>query len=339
LTEDSGAVHFRPVDSTQVSTQITSKPASGESGAVGNIASTLASDNLPRTQSDGIPGYAANSTQQTAEFDAKSDMSYDPLFDEPDADGELDRENNGHWQQTHGLNVSSSQVGPPTLAMPSHPTSQPSGRGSTSSVAVPKNAPPLLDSAGYSTFSSDVLMTASIDGQIILWDKRVNTPRKGVGRLEMSEKTPPWCVSACWSTDGRHMYAGRRNGTVDVWDVRQLGRSGPGGPPRLLKTLRNPTSSGVVSCVVAFPDGRHIASASSDNIRLWNASDAGEPDASGKIKSGVQFKIIPGHHGGYISQMIVDPAARFLVSASSNRGWHGESSRTVFVHDIKHHVH
>jgi hypothetical protein len=43
--------------------------------------------------------------------------------------------------------------------------------------------------------------------------------------------------------------------------------------------------------------------ASSDNIRLWNASDAGEPDASGKTKSGVQFKIIPGHHGGYISQM------------------------------------
>lgn len=70
----------------------------------------------------------------------------------------------------------------------------------------------------------------------------------------------------------------------------------------------------------------------------------------------MQFKIIPGHHGGYISQMskshlvlrskissesclvggkVVDPAARFLVSASSNRGWHGESSRTVFVHDIK----
>jgi transcriptional activator SPT8 len=56
------------------------------------------------------------------------------------------------------------------------------------------------------------------------------------------------------------MYAGRRNGAVDVWDVRQLGRSGPRGTPRLLKTLRNPTSSGVVSCVVAFPDGRHIAS-------------------------------------------------------------------------------
>jgi hypothetical protein len=33
---------------------------------------------------------------------------------------------------------------------------------------------------------------------------------------------------------------------------------------------------------------------------------------------------------------VVDPGARFLVSASSNRGWHGDSTRTVFVHDIKH---
>lgn len=96
----------------------------------------------------------------------------------------------------------------------------------------------------------------------------------------------------------------------------------------------------------------HDNSASIDNLRLWNVAEAAEPDALGKTKSGVQFKIIPGHHGGYISQMrkhpsshgwparisvaVVDPGARFLVSASGNRGWHGESTRTVFVHDIKH---
>jgi transcriptional activator SPT8 len=178
-------------------------------------------------------------------------------------------------------------------------------------------------------------MIAAIDGQIMLWDKRVNTPGTGVGRLWMSEKTPPWCVSACWSTDGSHIYAGRRNGTVDVWDVRLLGRSGPNCTPKLLKSLRNPPSSGVVSCVVPFPDGRHIACASTDNIRLWNAAEAGEVDGSMKSRGGVQFKIIPGHHGGYVSQMLVDPGGRFLVSASSNRGWHGDSTRTVFVHDIK----
>jgi transcriptional activator SPT8 len=32
---------------------------------------------------------------------------------------------------------------------------------------------------------------------------------------------------------------------------------------------------------------------------------------------------------------VVDPGARFLVSASGNRGWHGEATKTVFVHDIK----
>jgi hypothetical protein len=46
----------------------------------------------------------------------------------------------------------------------------------------------------------------------------------------------------------------------------------------------------------------HLFSASVDNLRLWNVADCGE-DAWRKSKSGVQFKIIPGHHGGYISQM------------------------------------
>jgi transcriptional activator SPT8 len=193
----SEAVHFRPTDSMQVPTQSTSESASGESGAVGNIANTLAADNTARTQPVTMPGQVTNNTQQAPDSDAKSEVSYDPLFDdEPDADGEPDGENNGQWQATHRLYDLSSQNGPSTLAMPSHSTSQPN-RASTSSVVVPKNAPPLLDSTGYSTFSPDVLMTASIDGQIILWDKRVNTPRKGVGRLEMSEKTPPWCVSVC----------------------------------------------------------------------------------------------------------------------------------------------
>jgi len=76
-------------------------------------------------------------------------------------------------------------------------------------------------------------------------------------------------------------------------------------------------------------------SASVDNIRLWNVAESPDDSMMTKPKGGIQFKIIPGHHGGYISQMLVDSGCRFLVSASSNRGWHGESTRTVFVHDIK----
>ncbi|KAF9464759.1 WD40-repeat-containing domain protein [Collybia nuda] len=258
-------------------------------------------------------------SQIRLDSDAKSDASFDPLFDD----------------EPQGSNVD--DIISPVVPTPSRPQTHPAPhhRPTLNQILPPKNAPPLLDSASYATYSSDLLMTTAIDGQIILWDKRVQTPGKGVGRLWMSEKTPPWCLSACWSADGGQIYAGRRNGSVDVWDVRQLGRSGPANTPRLLKTLRNPLSSGVVSCVVAFPDCRHIACASIDNLRLWNVAEAAEHDTSGRMRSGAQFKIIPGHHGGYISQMLVDPGAKFLVSASSNRGWHGDSTRTVFVHDVK----
>lgn len=261
--------------------------------------------------------------QVAADSDAKSDISFDPLFDdEPDS------------MTTEKAPVSSEPSQNASAVSPfiQHPERP---RPAVGSIPPPKNAPPLLDSTTYATFSPNLLMTAYIDGQVVLWDRRVQTPGKGVGRLWMSEKTPPWCLSACWSADGSQLYAGRRNGTVDVWDVRQLGRSGTLNTPKLLKTLRNPPSSGVVSCVVAFPDCRHIACASVDNLRLWNVAESVEQDGMSRTK-GMQFKIIPGHHGGYISQMIVDPGARFLVSASSNRGWHGESTKTVFVHDIKH---
>ena len=109
--------------------------------------------------------------------DAKSDGSYDPLFDEPDTDGV-----NG--SQDRGLDLSL----PGTVPNPQFNRHMPSS-------TIPKNAPQLLDPHTYSTYSSDVLMTASIDGQIFLWDRRVETQGKGVGRLFMSERTPPWCAS------------------------------------------------------------------------------------------------------------------------------------------------
>ncbi|KAI0065390.1 WD40 repeat-like protein [Artomyces pyxidatus] len=296
------------------------------------------------SSSSGQPSLSQLEMGQEPDVDAKSEASLDSLFgDEPDAEGEPDNSPLSPAGQATSRPVSQPTLsvptsGPgPTLQLPSatplssvNATSAP--RPVSSPAPVPKNAPPILDPTTYNSFSSDVLMTAAVDGQVVLWDCRVASGAgRGVGRLWMSDKTPPWCLSACWSANGSQIYAGRRNGTIDVWDVRQLGRSGPAETPRLLKTLRNPLSSGVVSCVVAFPDGRHIACASSDNIRLWNAAEAGEGDGRGKM----QFKIIPGHHGGIVSQMLIDPAARFLVSASGNRGWHGDATRTVFVHDIK----
>lgn len=163
-----------------------------------------------------------------------------------------------------------------------------------------------------------------MDGQITLIDRR--SPSL-VGRLGGS-KAPPWCMSAVWQ--GEQVLAGRRNGTIDIWDVRRASPSAPS----LIKTLKTPAESGPISCLVAFPDGKHVASASNDNIRLWNTLEYFDEQQETKRK-GVPFRIIAGHHGGIISAMNLDPTGNFLVTASGDRGWQGESTKVVLVHEVK----
>ncbi|CAG8613978.1 6342_t:CDS:10 [Dentiscutata heterogama] len=166
--------------------------------------------------------------------------------------------------------------------------------------------------------SRDILLTTSIDGNCLVWDKRSANliPRK----LPLPEKTPPWCLSACWSADGNKIYSGRRNGTVDEWDFA----SG-----KFIRSFKMPSNSGPVSCVASMPNGKHIVCASTDNIRLWNVND----DSEG-IKSIVPFLIIPGHHGGTISQILIDPDCRYMITTSGNRGWEGASTETALFYEI-----
>ncbi|ODN75190.1 hypothetical protein L202_06388 [Cryptococcus amylolentus CBS 6039] len=195
---------------------------------------------------------------------------------------------------------------------------------------------PVLSPAGYKNYSDDVLLTSSMDGQLVLIDRRVPSYEgagAGVGRLVAGEKTPPWCMSATWLSNGNQVLAGRRNGTVEVWDVRKGSNAAN---TNILRTLRTPAGSGPISSVVAFPDGQHIATASTDNLRLWNAAELFQPEDSIKRSKGkTPFRIIAGHHGGTISSMIVDSTCRFLVTAGGDRGWGGESTKAVLIHEIK----
>jgi transcriptional activator SPT8 len=147
-----------------------------------NQSSTTANSNATSSQRASEP--SARRTQQ--DFDAKSDASFDPLFDD-------EEEGHGESHDTSEL-ITNPQH---SRASPSAPSDARLQQLSARSLAPPKNAPPLLDASTYSTFSPDVLMTASIDGQVILWDKRSQGSKEkgGVGRLWMSEKTPPWCLS------------------------------------------------------------------------------------------------------------------------------------------------
>lgn len=119
--------------------------------------------------------------------DSKSDASFDPLFDDDPLFNEDAAERAPRTQDatSRGQQPNVAANAEATQAKPQPPRA----------AAAPKNAPPLLEQNSYISYSPDMLMTVYIDGQIVLWDKRVHSPGTGVGRLWMSERTPPWCLS------------------------------------------------------------------------------------------------------------------------------------------------
>lgn len=63
-----------------------------------------------------------------------------------------------------------------------------------------------------------------------------------------------------------------------------------------------PISSGPVTSVVSLPSGKHLISASSDSIRLWDLNLVKQYDDSGKgTTMSKGFKIIAGHQGATAS--------------------------------------
>ena len=165
--------------------------------------------------------------------------------------------------------------------------------------------------------SVSTFMATTIDGAIRIWDKRQEEP---VARIQ-PRNTPPWCLNACWSPDGNNIYAGRRNGTVEEYDLRK----GLRGPQR---TFKFPGGSGAVTAVKAMPNGRHLICASYDILRLY---DLREPQTT---RSHVPFLIVPGHRTGTISQLYIDPTCSYMISTGGNRGWEGSSTEVLLGYEI-----
>jgi transcriptional activator SPT8 len=165
--------------------------------------------------------------------------------------------------------------------------------------------------------SDSTFLATSIDGAIRVWDRRQRNPTARI----LPRNTPPWCMSACWSPDGNYIYAGRRNCTVEEFDLRKGLRS----PER---TFKFPQGSGAVTSVKAMPNGRHLICASHDILRLYDLKD------SQSARSTVPFLIVPGHRTGVISQLYFDPACRFMISTGGNRGWEGASTEVLLGYEI-----
>jgi transcriptional activator SPT8 len=85
-------------------------------------------------------------------------------------------------------------------------------------------------------------------------------------------------------------------------------------------------------------------SASNDNIRLWNTTTESaftiRPDTEpgfakpSKMASIIPFSILPGHHGGTISHISIDPTCKYMITTSGIRGWDGVSTNACLFYDI-----
>ncbi|QLQ79304.1 hypothetical protein HG537_0B06520 [Torulaspora globosa] len=193
---------------------------------------------------------------------------------------------------------------------------------------IPEDRYEKLDTSAIDEISRDTLnvvyeestfLTSGLNGSVYIWDRRI--PTGPALNLMKGPKVPPWCQSACWCMDGDRVFAGRRNAIVEEFELRM--------PSHPSNTLKLPAISGPVTCVRAMPNNKQVLCASRDNIRLYNTGSS--PNSKG---TAVPFLIVPGHHGGAISNMYIDPTCRFMVSTSGSRGWQGNSTDTTFIYEI-----
>lgn len=70
-------------------------------------------------------------------------------------------------------------------------------------------------------------------------------------------------------------------------------------------------------------------SASQDILRIYDLAQS-----ESTKHSRVPFTIVPGHRGGVISAIYVDPTCRFMLSAAGNRGWEGSGTEVLLGYEI-----
>ncbi|KAK4660085.1 Transcription factor spt8 [Podospora pseudocomata] len=214
------------------------------------------------------------------------------------------------------------------------PNNPPSSTQQTADTSLPdapsQPQPPTISFATStaqdpSTSNPSTFLSASIDGTLRIWDKRVPEP---VARINNRRGVPPWCMGACWSLSGNEIYTGRRNGTVEEFSIHKASSSWQ--PERVLKL---PNGSGAVSAVRPMPNGRHIICASHDILRLYDLQY--DTDLKAQKHSKVPFTIVPGPpRAGVISCLYIDPTSRIMISAAGTRGWDGTNTEVLVGYEI-----
>jgi transcriptional activator SPT8 len=189
----------------------------------------------------------ANNLQQQGEEDAEGDIAMADAADatQPVPPPRNDSGSNpleAHDEPSKAANLPNGVSDEPEPMMNGLPHAE-----ETSSTIGKNESVDEDSSAGAPPTSDTTFLAASIDGTLRIWDKRQPNP---VARI-LPHNVPPWCVSACWSPDGNHIYAGRRNAVVEEFSLHKGFRAAE-------RSFRFPSESSSVTALKTMPNGRHL---------------------------------------------------------------------------------
>lgn len=195
-----------------------------------------------------------------------------------------------------------------------------------SSTSANNNLPAAVCAADLPPQSESTFLSTAIDGTVRIWDRRISSP---IAIVRPPENVPLWATGACWSPDGNSFYVGRRNNTVDEYSIHRMASVTDNTRSQPNRQFKFQAGSGPVYALRAMPNGRHLVCASNDILRIYDLKHE-----AGKGMGAVPFTIVPGHRGGVISSVLVDPSCRFMLSAAGNRGWEGLGTEVLLGYEI-----
>ena len=103
-----------------------------------------------------------------------------------------------------------------------------------------------------------------------------------------------------WSADGMSVLVGRRNSSIDIYDLRTC----------TTRTITLPSGTGPVKALQPLRDQRHLLVSSADTGRLYDM----ETDTGG-------VPAVIGGLGTGATCLLMDPMGKYLFATSGGRGW------------------
>jgi WD40 repeat protein len=197
--------------------------------------------------------------------------------------------------------------------------------------------PNLVDAVAFNS-EGTILATGCHDGSVRLWDHAKGAPIREIKAHAMPMPAPIYCVA--WSADGKQIVSGSFDQSLKLWDTSS------GNMVREFKAYKEKTFEkghrDGVFCAALSPDGKQLASGSSDrSIKLWNTADGNvlREFVNPKLKQDPMQP--PQAHPGWVYSLRFTTDGKYLVSvggAPQNKGylavWNVADGRLLYGEEL-----